>query len=389
MKKVLLLLLVLMTVFTGAVAEETVIFVATDRHAAYETVKAEETPSPEETLPPQEESSSKEKKLPRARQIPVYDENGNLIWHNNLTEVLKQVKADGVVPQLVLLGGDFVGSGGDGGKDVTGYPLGAPYFSMTAVDAQVQAVFGGETRTLYTYGSHDANAVDEYGKAFFSGPVDCGDCHIYSISFSQMIHDTDRQAEEKYKGKDLADERGLSAQRASEKFLAWVNSLEDHLPIIVMSHVPLHAHRGDNLGGWTWTRALNAAAQEHDVIFLWGHNHTMENREDGRETERAHYVRLPGEELTAQSWETDEEGKETGSRIVTSETGEESKELITRTEKLRFVYLNAGYIINGVGTVLSFRDGQMTVKRYALNEEESAEPWTYDLLFPQAKDDAA
>ena len=114
MKKVLLLLLVLMTVFTGAVAEETVIFVATDRHAAYETVKAEETPSPEETLPPQEESSSKEKKLPRARQIPVYDENGNLIWHNNLTEVLKQVKADGVVPQLVLLGGDFVGSGGDG-----------------------------------------------------------------------------------------------------------------------------------------------------------------------------------------------------------------------------------------------------------------------------------
>ena len=61
---------------------------------------------------------------------------------------------------------------------------------------------------------------------------------------------------------------------------------------------------------------------------------------------------------------------------------EEDRELVTRTETLRFVYLNAGYITNGVGTVLTFRDGKMTVKRYALNEEESAEPWTYDLLFP-------
>ena len=149
-----------------------------------------------------------------------------------------------------------------------------------------------------------------------------------------------------------------------------------------MSHVPLHAHRGDNCGAWTWMQALNAAAEEHDVVFLWGHNHTTESRKDGRDTERAHYLCLPGEKLTVQSWELDAQGHETGARIIPAEAGGETRELVTRTETLRFVYLNAGYITNGVGTVLSFRDGQMTVKRYSLNDEEYVEPWTYDLLFP-------
>ena len=407
MKKILLYLLILTTFFTGAAAEsampaggtaaasaseETVLFVATDRHAAYETAKeggdgAREERPPEESKSPKKENSSEKKKAPRASQVPVYDENGSLIWHNNLTELLKLVRADGVVPQLALIGGDFVGSGSDASRDVTGYPMGAPHFSMTAVDAQVRAVFGGETGRLYTYGSHDVNAVDEYQKAFFSGPADCGGCHLYGISFSQMIHDTDRQAEaEKYSGKDVADERGLSAQSASGLFLSWVKGLDDHLPIVVMSHVPLHARRGDNCGAWTWMQALNAAAEEHDVIFLWGHNHTLERGKNGRESERANYLRLPGEELTVQTWETDDRGNETGARTVRMEKDGEYSELVTRTETLRFVYLNAGYITNGVGTVLSFRDGRMTVKRYSLDEKENAEPWTYDLRFPSGGD---
>lgn len=377
---------------------ENALFVATDRHAAYETISVargekEEKPreggssehagSQRENAPSGGEKPPAGKKLPRVSKMPVYDENGSLIWHNNLTDILKLVAADGVSPQLVLIGGDFAGSGGDRGRDATGYPMGSPYFSMQAVDAQVRAVFGGGTGTLYTYGSHDANATDEYRKAFFSGPAAFGGYYVYGISYAQMIYDTDRQAEAgKYSGKDIEDERGLSAQSASEQFLSWVEGLDDHLPIIVMSHVPLHAHRGDNLGAWTWTRALNAAAEEHDVIFLWGHNHTTESGKDGREIERAHYRRLPGEELTVQSWETDREGRETGIRVSAAEEGKENRELVTRTETLRFVYLNAGYITNGVGTVLFFRDGKMTVKRYALNETEQADPWEYVLRFP-------
>lgn len=383
-----------MLLFKGAAAEsvmsaaaEAVIFVATDRHAAYETVKTDEDETQEREKPQEGEKPPEGKKPPRARQMPVYDEDGSLIWHNNLTDLLKQVRADGIVPQLVLIGGDFVGSGSDRSMDATGYPMGAPYFSMTSVDAQVQAVFGGETDMLYTYGSHDANAVDAYEKAFFSGPAACGDVHVYGISFSQMVYDTDWQAvASAYSGKDLADVRGVSARRASEQFLSWVRSLEDHFPIVVMSHVPLHAHRGDNWGAWTWTQALNIAAAEHDIIFLWGHNHTVEGETDGWETERAHYLCLPGEQLTVQSWETDEMEKATGVRMIPADEGEENRELVTRTETLRFVYLNAGYITNGVGTVLLFQDRKMTAKRYALTEEESAEPWTYDLLFPSGEE---
>jgi len=403
MKKLLAFLLILTVAFGGAMAEtarpadkadvglsaaERIIFVATDRHASYETVKVAGDGLQERNILPEKEQPEgkgppEKRRPPREVSEPVYDENGSMIWHNNLTDVLKLVAADGVAPELVLMGGDFVGSGGDRSKDATGYPMGAPYFSMKAVDAQVRAAFGEKTRTLYTYGSHDKNAVDAYEEAFFSGPVACEGYYVYGISFSQMIHDTDRQAAaQEYSGKDIADERGLSAQRASQLFLSWVRSLEDHLPIIVMSHVPLHAHRGDNYGAWTWTQALNAAAVDHDVIFLWGHNHTTEGKGDGCKMERDNCLRRPGELLTVQCWETDGEGKETGTRVITTEAGDETRELVTRTAPLRFVYLNAGYIINGVGTVLSLRDGRLTVKRYALNEEEKMEPWTYDLRFP-------
>ena len=94
--------------------------------------------------------------------------------------------------------------------------------------------------------------MGNYTDVFFSGPVPCDGYYLYGISFAQMIYDSDWQARAEdergraYSGKDLADPNGISAQTASHLFLSWVNSLDDHWPIIVMSHVPLHAKRGDN-----------------------------------------------------------------------------------------------------------------------------------------------
>ena len=256
---------------------------------------------------------------------------------------------------------------------------------MMSVDAQAAYVFGDTVRTLYTYGSHDKNAVDSYEDKFFSGPVEGTGYYIYGISYAQMVFDTDEQARARiYDEKDVCDPRGICAQTASHHFLTWVKGLEDHLPIIVMSHVPLHAHRNDNRGAWTWTRALNAAAKDHDIIFLWGHNHTMERGEAGKETERAHYLHLPGDQLTVQSWDMDEEGSIITVRSFTDEEGNETREPVAQTETLEFVYLNAGYLTNGVGSVLTFSgtDGvwkQLTVKRYAITEEEEAEPFSIEL----------
>ena len=67
-----------------------------------------------------------------------------------------------------------------------------------------------------------------------------------------------------------------------------------------------------------------------------------------------------------------------------SESGTKPKyELVTQKETLRFVYMNAGYITNGIGSLLTFTDAEedgewdrLTVTRYALNSEE---PEAWDL----------
>lgn len=37
-----------------------------------------------------------------------------------------------------------------------------------------------------------------------------------------------------------------------------MSTIADRDPIVVMSHVPLHANRGDNPGALTWYKALTA-----------------------------------------------------------------------------------------------------------------------------------
>ena len=391
---ILCLCLLLVSIANTAAETSVSIFVATDRHAKYETITIEEEA-------PASNTDTPSKRKP-AKKMPVFDANGALIWHNNLTDVLSLVAQDedAVHPEIVLLGGDNVGDGGDGTRDETGYPMGAPTFSMKAVDAQIACVFGEDVRGLYTYGSHDINETGKYEGVFFSGPIKGNGYWIYGISFAQMIYDSDRQAlaaDERghiYSGKDMVDVNGLSAQTASHVFLSWAKNLDDHLPIIVMSHVPLHANRGDNSGAWTWTRALNEASVNHDIIFLWGHNHTLEREDEARSIEQAHYLLLPGQTITVQSWDLDVEGKKVLRRtrqVAKTEAGtddaaeeplgsegnrEPEYELITQDETLHFLYMNAGYITNGVGSLLTFTDDEddglwdeLTVKRYSLDRE--------------------
>ena len=386
------------------------VFVGTDRHAHYESrfVETEEEPAPPEggsVKPQSAEADSanakpgaekgaiekegtekgatepKGRRMPQGKIVPVFDSEGNLIWHNDLTAVLELVAEDpdAVLPEMVFLGGDHVGSGGHNMMDGLGNPIGAPFYSTEGIDTQIRSVFGEDVRTLYTYGTHDINEVGNYEDGFLCGPKAENGYYVYGISYAQMAFDTEAQipkGEHPYTGKDLADPFGACAETASHHFLMWVNDLKDHLPIIVFSHVPLHAERRDNPGAWTWVRALNDASRDHDIIFLWGHNHTMERRDKKKELERSCYLRLPGEKLAVQTWGL-----------------EKDPEAAVVQEELQFIYLNAGYIVNGVGTLLTFTDTDdsgdwdtLTAKRYALNEENRAfgstgitSPWVFDL----------
>ena len=283
---------------------------------------------------------------------------------NNLPSVLKNaVEGSEVKPSVVLLGGDYVGGKGNM----------TPEFPISSLYDEIYPVLEAATcDVLFTYGSHDNCCTDGYS-AFFSGPHRCDGYYIYGISFLQMSSPTDQvtiSAQELrntllrdgkdndefegddiimlkagYSGIDLEDRFGKSATSASENFLKWVDSLKDNAPIVVISHMPMHAMRGDNLGGSIWFDAITRAAKTHDVIFLWGHNHTLEegakdmtDRTDEKLKDRFLYLLTPSDLLTP------------GDTIDIQGPTKDSVE----TKDLNFTYANAGYLKLGYGTVITF-----------------------------------
>jgi len=299
---------------------------------------------------------------------------------NNLPSLLTAaVKQSGIKPGVVLLGGDYVG----GGNDMT------PAFPVSDLYSEVYSVLEAPTcDALFTYGSHDACCTDGY-EAFFSGPRRCNGFYIYGITYVQMASATDQDTEaavalhdsllrsgeafsdfdeddiifEKsgYSGIDIVDRYGKSAQSSSESFLKWVGSLDDNAPIVVMSHMPLHYNRGDNYGGQIWCEVLKEAALKHDILFLWGHNHTLEekaadlsDRDDPKLADRYKYFLTPADFLTP------------GDTMDVQCAGKGEFTPV----RLNFSYANAGYIKLGYGTMITFSGDassftSMTLHRFA------------------------
>lgn len=294
-------------------------------------------------------------------------ENGS---GNNLAASLQMIASnfDVVAPTTVLLGGDYVG----GRNNMT------PVFSVNDVRSEVyRTLDSNATDLLLTYGSHDQAAVDGYG-AFFSGPKREEGYYVYGISFAQMAYATDsavraeidylaelREADNLlaepaidttggkpklgrgYDGIDTLDAFGRSAESATARFTAWVKTLNDHAPIVMMSHLPMHANREDNAGAKTWFEAIGEAAKSHDIIFFYGHNHTLD--EMGDTTEASRYLLVPGDSLKVQG-----EGN-------------------AKKYALNFTYANAGYLKLGWSTLLTFDDvdgdkihDRVTLRRYNL-----------------------
>ena len=307
---------------------------------------------------------------------------------NNLTAMLaRAVASSGIRPQTVLLGGDYVGGRGDM----------TPEFTIKDLYDEVYAIVDPlNTRVMMTYGSHDDNCAEGY-HAFYSGPRRSDGYYTYGISYVQMVFDTDSATtaairyyqehvseqndsirpprpeqgdsiapppphhdgggapkQKGYNGIDQTDRYGISAESAARSFTQWVATIADSDPIVVMSHVPLHANRGDNVGAMTWYKALTAAAQTHDVLVFWGHNHTLE--EHGDSIDQYSYLLTVGDS-------TDVQGD--------SITG------VVRCP-LNFTYANAGYLKQGRASVITFTDAdgnrhydRMELWRYSLNANDT------------------
>lgn len=262
--------------------------------------------------------------------------------YNLLEPVLSQIVADkdAVLPAYAVLGGDTVGSG------PASQESGHPAYTVSEADEEFYEVLGNDIETFYTFGSHDTGNTNGYGE-YLSGPAQCDEYYLYGISYQQMLYDTEEQIPEDYTYLDLDDPNGLGAQAASENFLNWVETLEDHKPILVMSHVPMHAHRDDNLGAATWVEALNKASESHDIFAFFGHNHSEEK--NGSLVDRPYYFVLPGSSMPVQ-------GADVSSKEETT---------------INFYYMNAGYLIMGYGSLVTFTDEEadgvydaVTIQRY-------------------------
>lgn len=291
---------------------------------------------------------------------------------SRLKEILELVAADGVAcaPDSVLLGGDLVGKAGPPKQPGSGAgprppehrpgPLlheqdreRNPVFRLDEIRADIAAVFP-DAAPFLTYGSHDKNE-EGGGSGFFSGPADRDGYSLYGVSFCQMRYATDAQREEaEYDGIDRFDPFGACGEVAAANFLAWTKGISDRRPVFVMSHLPVHRHRQDNLGAAAWCKALNAAAKERTVVMFFAHNHTAEYHTT---LDRQFYLVPKGATMAVQGADR-EESFET---------------------KLGFTYLNAGYILKGCGTLLTLRDGsgdgiydELIIQRYAADPKDTA-----------------
>ena len=142
--------------------------------------------------------------------------------------------------------------------------------AASSVTSAAQGVFSG-VQCIYAFGNHDDEG--NYGIADFTG-LSYGDqntnYYIYTISENSM-------------GSSNPDTSG---------FTTTVSGLDKTKPLFIISHMPLHARRGDNKGAAAWYSAISAAAESMDIFFFWAHNHTGDNEKD----QAAYYVAKDGTE---------------------------------------------------------------------------------------------
>ena len=115
----------------------------------------------------------------------------------------------------------------------------------------------------------------------FTGLMHSGEnYYIYAISMSDM------SSAERYGQPSTFTEDKLTA------FTKTVEGLDHTKPLFIVSHLPLHDRRNDNQYANEWYEVISAAAEQMDVVFLWGHNHTSETSVDTA----AYYVAKDGSE---------------------------------------------------------------------------------------------
>ena len=260
--------------------------------------------------------------------------------HSNdsiIGSILSKVEEDGADVEYVGLGGDMVDGQGN--------------YNTSAVQGEVKAVFPNASVDI-TKGSHDSGANDDAGiLCTSSGLIETGeDYYVYGVTQSDM-------------------ENAFSAQSAAAAFVNWANGadVDASKVIIVLSHLPIHAKRGDNQGAGYWHNALNTVATGsadgtevvRNVIFFHGHNHTVDREE---------YFYNVGDTMSVESYIS-----ANSLRLVADNVGmmfdselNASATYSGTGSTIYYTYATAGYLNNNkYATLVTINDDTITLTKYS------------------------
>ena len=266
-------------------------------------------------------------------------ENTSVIG-NLLTQMENEV-GDGAI--------DYVGLGGDMVNNTNSYNTSTILSEVTAVASNL----GAEAVDIVYAASHDVNANDDAGIMNKESGLMYETDHAYIYG----VIETDVQT-------------ANSAETAAAAFVTWANGedIDTSKVIIVLSHFPIHAKRGDNAGAGYWHNALNAVATGSEsggevirnVIFLHGHNHTEDSTE---------YFYEVGDTMSVESYVTPEGSTATATvtytaRVYDSETSTYATSSGTDAT-IYYTYATAGYLDkNNQATLITITDSTITLDKY-------------------------
>ncbi len=181
--------------------------------------------------------------------------------------------------EYVSLLGDMVGEkGGD-----------APEYNSSEVFGRIKEMYPDllSRNVSIIWSEHDENVVDDafvvscyegFGPEYIMGGYNEDGSiayYLYAVGYNDMTAG------------------GLDSFYTADYFKHWVRSIDVTIPIIVLSPLPIEAKRGDNIAASYWNEALNFGATGvegiiddettadviRNVIFLCGHNHTVDETE--------------------------------------------------------------------------------------------------------------
>ena len=235
---------------------------------------------------------------------------------------------------------DVVGFVGDTFSDTSSNSSTVTSVVTSALDSYAAEAM----EVLYSFGDHDSKSdiADYTGLLYGDGEGE--EFYVYAISMESMDDDSDISADD------------VAADLAA--FTSNVATYDKSKPMFIMSHMPLHARRGDNIYAYKWYEVINAAAQTMDITFFWAHNHTSESTADTN----AYYIAKGGTLNVEQ-----------GSSSVSTYAGPGSSSSANGTDvTIDFTYMNAGYINAnnqdpariGVATTVAIYEDELVFQDY-------------------------